>query len=97
MKFITLCFLLSPVLYFLAKIIPYISYSSFKKKALSLIFISLYPFAIIFSTIYIGHYYLLCNPSSIEKKSTFWKYAPLITVLLCLFPYRMYWPLLYLL
>ena len=57
----------------------------------------LYPSAVIFSTIHIGHYYLLCNPSSIKKKCAFQKHALLIIVLLYLFLCRIHQSLLCLL
>ena len=89
--------LLFLILCFLAKVISYISYLSFKKKALPLIFIGLCLSTVISSTIHIGHYYLLCDSSFIKKKSVFWRHASLIIVLLHLFLYRMHWPLLHLL
>ena len=38
-----------------------------------------------------GCYYHLYDLSSIKKKSTFWRYALLIIVLLCFFSYGIHW------
>ena len=59
-------FFLFPVSCFLAKVTPHIFHFSFKKKSLFLIFMGLNPLVFIFSTLYIGCYCLLCNPSPLK-------------------------------
>ena len=60
------CFFLSPVSCFLAKIVPYIFYLSFKEKFLFLIFIDLNSLVFIFFILYIGCYCLLHDPSPLK-------------------------------
>ena len=89
--FFSPCFFFSPVSCFLAKVTLYIFHLFLKKKLLSLVFIGLNPLAFVSSTVHIGCHHLLHDLSSLKQEYTFWRYTLLITVLLYLFPYKIYW------
>ena len=90
----TLCFFIYSVPCLFVAPIPHVAQLPFAQKILSLVFLSFCFFVVTSSTLYKGHYFLLCHLPFHAHHCSSWGQSSHSTVSLHLLPYPWWWYLL---